>query len=137
VGWLETALRALVRGLTEFLPVSSSGDRVIAETLLASRGHEILFGFAVHVGILFAILLFFRRRVLEVVRGVMGLRADAMAGFPGETQPLLVGGVVALVSGLAALGLFVKSLCARRFHRFAYYVWAVRAALLIWTLATR
>jgi undecaprenyl pyrophosphate phosphatase UppP len=43
---------------------------------------------------------------------------------------------MALVSGVAALAAFVWLLRARSFHRFAYYVWAVGAAALVWALAS-
>jgi undecaprenyl-diphosphatase len=74
VGDLEAALLGLVQGLTEFLPVSSSGHLVIVETLLGRiRGEEgILFEVAVHVGTLVAILLFYRQRIGHLLRGLVG-----------------------------------------------------------------
>lgn len=70
--WLEAALLGLVQGLTEFLPVSSSGHLVIGETLLGGFGDGILFEIAVHVGTLLAILVFYRRRLSELLVGVLG-----------------------------------------------------------------
>jgi undecaprenyl-diphosphatase len=61
---------------------------------------------------------------------------DATAVSPGEVEAFLVGGLVALGSGLAALWLFVRLLRSRRFHQFAYYVWVVGTAFLIWILVT-
>jgi undecaprenyl pyrophosphate phosphatase UppP len=40
--------------------------------------------------------------------------------------------LTALVSGLAALWLFVRLLRNQAFHRFAYYVWPAGAAFLVW-----
>jgi undecaprenyl-diphosphatase len=68
---LRAALLGLVQGLTEFLPVSSSGHLVIGETILGGRGEGILFEVAVHVGTLLAILVFYRRRIGELVAGVL------------------------------------------------------------------
>jgi undecaprenyl pyrophosphate phosphatase UppP len=45
---------------------------------------------------------------------------------------LLWGGVVALLSGLAAIWLFVHLLRGLFFYRFAYYTWAVGSVFLIW-----
>ncbi len=73
--WLEAAFLGLVQGLTEFLPVSSSGHLVIGETLLGGLGEGIVFEIAVHVGTLLAILVFYRRRIASLVVGV--LRGDA------------------------------------------------------------
>jgi len=74
MSWLEAVLLGLVQGLTEFLPVSSSGHLVIAETLLGhARGAEgILFEVAVHVGTLVAILAFYRRRIAGLLVGLAG-----------------------------------------------------------------
>jgi len=71
MGWIEATLLGLVQGLTEFLPVSSSGHLVIVESFLGPRAQGILFEVAVHVGTLFAILLFFRARVAALVSGVL------------------------------------------------------------------
>jgi undecaprenyl-diphosphatase len=38
-------------------------------------------------------------------------------------MPLLVGGMAALVSGVAAIWLFVRLLRTRGFHYFAFYTW--------------
>ncbi len=74
---LRAVWLGLIQGLTEFLPVSSSGHLVIGETLLGGVGEGILFEVAVHVGTLGAILLFYRARIFELIGGV--LRRDASA----------------------------------------------------------
>ena len=68
---LEAALLGLVQGLTEFLPVSSSGHLVIGETLLGYAEEGILFEIAVHVGTLAAILVFYRARIAELLLGLV------------------------------------------------------------------
>jgi undecaprenyl-diphosphatase len=45
---------------------------------------------------------------------------------------ILIGSAAALVSGVAALGLFVRMLRGGSFHYFAYWAWSVGAAFLIW-----
>ena len=52
---------------------------------------------------------------------------------PGQTTALLLGSGAALICGIAAIWAFVRTLCARAFHRFAYYTWA--AGLLVLLLA--
>jgi len=68
---------ALVQGLTEFLPVSSSGHLVLLQSLdtvhLDSSG--IIVEVALHAGTLLSILVFYRSRITELLFGV--LRGDA------------------------------------------------------------
>lgn len=77
LGWLEAALLGLVQGLTEFLPVSSSGHLVIAESLLGAHSEGLLFEIGVHVGTLGAILVFYRARIASLVSGAVRGEADA------------------------------------------------------------
>jgi len=74
---LEALLLGLVQGLTEFLPVSSSGHLVIGESLLGVETEGVVFEVAVHAATLVAILVFYRRRVGSLVVGVLAGRAWA------------------------------------------------------------
>ncbi len=60
----------IVQGLTEFLPISSSGHLVLFQTLLGLEEPELLFDIAVHVGTLVAVCLFYFRDIKEIVRTV-------------------------------------------------------------------
>jgi undecaprenyl-diphosphatase len=51
---------------------------------------------------------------------------------PDRVAPLLVGGLVALVAGVAAIWFFVRLLQTRGFYRFAYYTWLAGALFLGW-----
>jgi len=62
----------LVQGITEFLPVSSSGHLVIAQELLNWRGPHLEFDVAVHGGTLLAVVLVFWRQIEEVLRSPLG-----------------------------------------------------------------
>lgn len=64
----------MVQGITEFLPVSSSGHLVILQDLLGWRGPRLEFDVAVHGGTLLAILLFFRSDIGEILRHPLGRR---------------------------------------------------------------
>jgi undecaprenyl-diphosphatase len=257
---LEAFFLGLVQGVTEFLPVSSSGHLVMVQTLLGVHQEGLLFEIAVHVATLVSVLVFYRQRVAGLIGGVLRGRvedlrytaklavatlpavvavlvlgdffdsffdapwptgwflivtggilwttrrsapaaeaseptfaqafvigcAQAFAIFPGISRsgstvaaalalgvapvaaaefsflmsvvaitgaavrsipeisaanpsdfaPLAVGGAAALVSGIAAIWLFVRLLRTRAFYRFAYYAWAVGALFLTW-LAVR
>ncbi|MBC8465427.1 undecaprenyl-diphosphate phosphatase, partial [bacterium] len=57
----------LVQGLTEFLPVSSSGHLAAARSVLgAGLAEDVGFEVAVHLGTLLAVLVFFRKKIISI-----------------------------------------------------------------------
>ena len=68
---LHIVILALVQGLSEFLPISSSGHLILAHEALGHRGAEmnLILDIAVHVGTLFAVLLYFRKDVMAMLCG--------------------------------------------------------------------
>ncbi len=65
---LSSILLGLLQGLTEFLPVSSSGHLVLAQHLLGYQGStHLAFDLLVHVATLLAVLIYFRRDILLIV----------------------------------------------------------------------
>ena len=57
IDWYQALLLALVQGLTEFLPISSSAHLVIPSLVLGWPDQGLAFDVAVHVGTLSAVLL--------------------------------------------------------------------------------
>lgn len=66
---VEALVLGIVQGLTEFLPVSSSGHLVIGETLLGLRLRSLTFEILVHVATLGAVLVVLRSSLWRLVRG--------------------------------------------------------------------
>ena len=58
----------IIQGLTEFLPVSSSGHLVLAGQIFNISQNSILFSIILHLGTLFAVLFVFKNSVIEVVK---------------------------------------------------------------------
>ena len=75
----EAALLGFVQGATEFLPISSSGHLVIAQTVLGTAMDGVLFEVAVHVATLLSILIVYRARIVDLARGVVERDRDALA----------------------------------------------------------
>ncbi|TWT88937.1 Undecaprenyl-diphosphatase [Pseudobythopirellula maris] len=69
---LEIILLAIVQGLTEFLPVSSSGHLVVANALLGALGYPpakdlIEVSIVLHLGTLLSVLVYYRREIARLV----------------------------------------------------------------------
>ncbi len=101
----EIALLALVQGLTEFLPISSSAHLILTPLLFGYELQDLSFDVAVHLGTLLAVVLYFRRDLgnmaLAMLGGVRGRtttperRKDARLGWMViiATLPILVLGL--------------------------------------------
>ncbi len=66
----QLILLAIIQGLTEFLPISSSAHLILLPALTAMEDQGPLVDVAVHVGSLFAVLLYFHRDVVGLFRGL-------------------------------------------------------------------
>ncbi|MCX6640129.1 MAG: undecaprenyl-diphosphatase UppP [bacterium] len=67
MSYLNTIILGVVQGLTEFLPVSSSGHLVLAQHLLGLTGPQLAFDIMLHLGTLLAVVIYFRRDIMEIV----------------------------------------------------------------------
>ncbi len=65
---VQAIVLALVQGLSEFLPISSSGHLVLVPYLFGWADQGLAFDVAVHVGTLFAVVTYFRRELAAMVR---------------------------------------------------------------------
>lgn len=63
---LEVVVLGILQGLTEFLPVSSSGHLVIAQKLLGFSEPPVVFDILLHFGSLMAVLVFFNKQFLKI-----------------------------------------------------------------------
>lgn len=113
--WLEAALLGLVQGLTEWLPVSSSGHLQLTRALVGatpSTWYDLL----LHVGTLFVVLWAYRRRIPVLVRAAF----DRDAPEHRFAWGLVVGSVPIAVVGFAFQDLIEVAFTS---------LWAVGAAL--------
>lgn len=77
--WLQLLLLALIQGLTEFLPISSSAHLILPAQLLGWQDQGLAFDIAVHVGTLLAVITYYRRYLLGMGVGVVtGVRRGTL-----------------------------------------------------------
>lgn len=111
---LEALLLGIVQGLTEFLPVSSSGHLVIFQHLLGISEPPLTFDVLVHIGTLFAVFIAFRDDIIAILRKpfsrltyllIVACIPAVLAGyllapiFEASFSSLLVVGVGLLITG--------------------------------------
>jgi undecaprenyl-diphosphatase len=71
---LHALVLAVVQGVVEFLPISSSGHLILVPALLGWPDQGLAFDIAVHVGTLFALITYFRRDLLGLALGMFDRR---------------------------------------------------------------
>jgi undecaprenyl-diphosphatase len=99
---LQAVLLGIVQGITEWLPISSSGHLAIVQDLLKIEV-PVLFDILLHVGTLLAVLLVFRKDIINI------LKAVAKLDFKSEDGKLAVLIVIATIP-TAIIGFFFKKL---------------------------
>jgi len=75
--WLKSLILGIVQGLTEFLPVSSSGHLVIFQKILKFNDPGVLFEIAVHLGTLVAVVIYFRKDIWAIIQSIFIWEKDA------------------------------------------------------------
>lgn len=65
--WVQAVLLAILQGLTEFLPISSSAHLILPSQILGWVEQGLAFDVAVHVGSLVAVLIYFRKEVADMI----------------------------------------------------------------------
>ena len=60
----------IVQGLTEFIPVSSSGHLVFFQSLFGLKEPQLFFDIMLHLGTLMAVVVFFRQDIWEIIQGI-------------------------------------------------------------------
>ena len=64
--WLEAVILGLIQGLTEFIPISSSGHLVIAQTFMTGASDHLFLEF-INIGTMLALLVFFRKKIWKII----------------------------------------------------------------------
>ena len=111
----EAFILGLVQGLTEFLPVSSSGHLTIAKHLFGIETGDLTFEILVHAATVLATIVVFRKEILELLQGLFKFKYNAQTRYVAmiclSMIPVLIVGVflkdkveALFGSGLAVVG---------------------------------
>lgn len=101
MSWVQIVVLAIVQGLTEFLPISSSGHLVLVPAALSWADQGLAFDVAVHFGSLIAVCVFFRNDIAALLRGglqVVSARIDSLEA--RMAVAIALGTIPAAVAGL-------------------------------------
>lgn len=101
------ALLALVQGLTEFLPISSSAHLILAPRVFGFADQGLAFDVAVHFGSLLAAMIYFRRRIADLT---LGFFSQWGAGVSNTLNARLANAVIVATIPVVIAGLLMKGL---------------------------
>ncbi|MEE2842458.1 MAG: undecaprenyl-diphosphate phosphatase [Chloroflexota bacterium] len=108
MSFIQVIVLAVVQGVTEFLPISSSGHLILASWLFDWPDQGIVFDAAVHVGTLVAVVIYFRRQWMQLISGLASDQPvevdDSGATLKARTLAILiiVGTIPLVIGGLLA-----------------------------------
>lgn len=123
LSWWQGLVLGLVQGLTEFLPISSSGHLILAERFVGYRPQGLVFEVTVHVATLASVLIAYAGRIVSLLKGLLR----------GGAPEWRYAGLLLLASVPAGLvGVLGRDWFATWFHSTATLGWMflVTAALL-------
>jgi undecaprenyl-diphosphatase len=150
----HTVVLAIVQGITEFLPISSSAHLILAPKIIGWADQGLMIDVALHLGTLAAVMLYFRRETAGMVRGGFRLLAGDFASPDARlalyviiaTLPVIAGGLLlkeivatdgrnALLIALTTIGfgivLWIADRNGKKDDRILFEGMTLRAALVI------
>ncbi|KEA65514.1 Undecaprenyl-diphosphatase [Marinobacterium lacunae] len=120
--WIHIVLLALIQGLTEFLPISSSAHLILPSQLLGWPDQGLAFDVGVHVGTLVAVVYYFRAEVWRMTRA-------SLAALGGQSSPEGRLGWLVILATLPALAF--GGLCNTLVEHYGRSILVIAATTLI------
>jgi undecaprenyl-diphosphatase len=132
---LKCIILGVIQGLTEFLPISSSGHLVVLQHVLHFKGDKLSFDILLHLGTLVAVVLFFAKDIRNIAFRALSEIKDRRYG------PNLRFAILVVLANIPAgvVGVFFKKQIKTLFEAptFACAMFLVTAVLLITTRFTQ
>ncbi len=129
MSYIEAFVLALIQGLTEFLPISSSAHLILPSAILGWDDQGLAFDVAVHVGTLAAVVIYFRNEVVTLLQAFFASVFKKVHTKESKLAWMII--LATIPAGLA--GLFLNDLI-ELYLRSAYVIAATTIifGLLLW-----
>jgi undecaprenyl-diphosphatase len=130
MGWWQAIVLGIVEGLTEFLPVSSTGHLTIVEKLMHLRVDDTgvtAFTAIIQVGAIVAVIIYFWRDIVRLVVAFVRGLGSAQARQDASWREALV--VIVGTIPIGIIGLALKDVVSGPLRS----LWVVAAALIVWS----
>lgn len=115
----QAIVLGIIQGLTEFLPVSSSGHIILGSSILGVEMEEdVLFAVVVHFATAFSTILVFRKEILEIISGLFG---------KDDEQRLFAAKIILSMVPAALVGVLLDKQIEQIFGE---YIWLVGICLI-------
>ena len=103
---IQAIILGLVQGITELLPISSSAHLILIPKFFGWREHSLAFDTTLHLGTAFALLIYFRKEILEIVKSLFSDFFKERLSFKNYSQSswlgikILIGSIPAGIIGV-------------------------------------
>ncbi len=126
MSWLQVVVLSIVQGLTEFLPVSSSGHLNIVSSLFFSQDAGASFTAVIQLGTELAVLVFFAKEIWQILSGwFAGLFNRDKRGFNYRMGWMVIVGTIPV----ALAGVLLKDLIRENFRN----LWITATVLILFS----
>lgn len=95
---IKSIILGIIQGLTEFLPISSSGHLILGQHFLNFEMPGVSFEVMLHLGTLFAVIIFFHKDILEIIGAFFTVKNDKVYAEKRKVGLLLL--VATFVTGV-------------------------------------
>jgi len=104
--WLQVIILAIIQGLTEFLPISSSAHLILVPVIFDWQDQGLAFDVAVHIGTLIAIIIYFRKELLKIT--IDGAKSAVAGKRVGDSQ--LAWAIMLATAPVGIIGLLLNDI---------------------------
>jgi undecaprenyl-diphosphatase len=131
--WLQTVILALIQGLSEFLPISSSAHLILPAQLFGWADQGLAFDVAVHVGSLVAVIVYFRDEVIAMTKAWFKSLPQINKSESFEPNARLAWAVLLGTIPVGIVGFLLKSFIEDNFRSaFVIALSTIAFALFLW-----